>query len=337
MARRTQKKKKSNNGIWVGSGVSLAIIMLLTFAFYMKGQPDPPDRPSGAITTETLAKQRLKTSGLPKIAEAPGGSGSLGDLLGEAKAVENFLTAGGPTPAEKAEKAKPVIAALHGAAASDMSKGILDSKIPAKYFDSPEVKSSFSAVGAAVRVTIDNHIEQIEFDQADAVAMSYIKLGQKIFENNTRLKSRERGLAVMESGLLFAGKVIQERLKDGEIDQDEFKERNAKVMEWNRAVSAVRNAWKEKLRPIESVNSEKRIPNTSDLVRVAKEDEDLTFRIWAARRLGYAMFERKDPGNLEVIKTAIEELKNDSNKQVAKAAAEGEKIKDTDEYYELRK
>ena len=39
----------------------------------------------------------------------------------------------------------------------------------------------------------------------------------------------------------------------------------------------------------------------------------------------------------KTIKAAIEELKQDSNKQVAKAASEGEAIKDADEYYELRK
>lgn len=336
MARRT-KKKKSNSGIWVGSAISLAVLAFLCLAFFFKNQPDPPDRPSGAITTETLAKQTLKTAGLPKLGDAPGGDGSLETLITEAKAVSNFITAGGPKIDEKAEKSKPVIQALHGAAASDMDKGILDSKIPAKYFDSPEVQKNFSAVGAAVRVSILNHIDQIEFDKADAITMSYVELGQKIFENNTRLKSRERGLAVMESGLSWADKINKARYEDGEIDQDELKKRNEKVKEWNRAVSAVRNAWKDKLRPIESVSSKKRIPNTADLVRVAKEDEDLTFRIWAARRLGYALYERGDLGNQKVIKAAIEELKGDSNKQVAAAAADGESIKDTDEYYELRK
>jgi hypothetical protein len=335
--RRRPKKKSSNNGIWVGSGISAGIVILISIALFFKFQPGPADNSSGDINETNLAKQTLVTDGLPKLGDAPDGSGSLGTLLTEAKAVQNFITAGGIEDDEKAEKAKPVIEALHGAAASEMGKGILDQQIPEKYFDSPELQSNFGAVGRAISITIKNHLEQVEFDQAEAIAISYLKLGQKVYENNTRLKSRQRGLAVMKSALRKLGDINRARYDDGEIEQDELKTRNDQIMKWNNAIKALEDVWNSKLKPTESVNQKKGIPNTADLIRIAKEDEDVTFRAWAALRLGYALFERGDAGNQKAIKAAIEELKGDSVKLVADAAAAGESIKDSDEYYELRK
>ncbi|MBX2851290.1 MAG: hypothetical protein KTR15_06055 [Phycisphaeraceae bacterium] len=335
--RRRPKKKPSNNGIWVGSGISCGIVLLIAIALFFKFQPGPADRASGAITDENLAKQTLKTEGLPELGDAPGGSSSLDDLLIEAKKIQNFITAGGIEDQEKAEKAKPVIQALHGAAASEMGKGLLDQQIPVKYFDSPEMKSNFAAVGRAISITIKSHSDQIEFDEAQAIAISYLKLGQKIYENNTRLKSRQRGLAIMKSALRKLGEINKTRYEDGEIEQDELRARNDKVMKWNNAIKAVEDVWNSKLEPTESVNQKKGKPNIGDLIRVAKEDQDVTFRAWAALRLGYALFERGEAGNQKAIKAAIEELKSDSVKLVADAAAAGESIKDSDEYYELRK
>ncbi|MFK7789199.1 MAG: hypothetical protein AB8C95_06885, partial [Phycisphaeraceae bacterium] len=132
-------------------------------------------------------------------------------------------------------------------------------------------------------------------------------------------------------------RIIRERYEDGEIDKDELAAADKPVLEWEKAISSLEQSWNSKLLPIESVNAAKGMPNISDLIKVANEDKDLTFRVWAALRLGYAKYERGDEGNQEAIKAAIEALKTDSEKLVAKAAAEGESIKDSDEYYELRK
>lgn len=318
-------------------GISGGILLVVCIALFFKFQPGPPDRGSGSITETNLAKQALETDGLPDLGTAPSGNGSLPALMTEAKAVGNFLKAGGVQDKEKVEKAETLIQALHAAAASDMAKGLYDASIPPKYFDSPEMKSNIGVVGKAVSVTIVDHFGRSEFDEAQGIAVSYLMLGQKIYESNTRLKARQRGLAMMKSALSKLGQVNSERYEDGEIEKDERRERDNLIMEWNRAISALENVWNSKLKPIDSVNAKKGMPNISDLIKVANEDKDLTFRIWAARRLGYALYERGDQGNQKAIKAAIEELKADSDKQVAKAAAEGESIKDADEYYELRK
>ena len=67
-------------------------------------------------------------------------------------------------------------------------------------------------------------------------------------------------------------------------------------------------------------------PTSPTLIKVAKEDQDLTFRIWAARRLGYALFERGDHGQPERRSRMRSKSwsRADSNKlRSPKAAAEG--------------
>lgn len=337
MARKRQPKKKSNNGIWVGSAISGGILLIICVALFFKFQPGPPDRGTGSITEANLAKQTLKSAGLPELGKAPGGNGSLEDLLKEAKAVGNFISAGGVKASEKVEKAKPLIQALHAAAANDMAKGSYDVKIPPKYFDSPEMKSNIGTVGEAVTLTIADHNGRSEFDESQGIAVSYLMLGQKIYESNSRLKARQRGLAIMKGALGKLRGINRDRYEDGEIEKDERNERNAPIMEWDKAIGALETVWNSKFKSTDSVNAKKGLPNITDLIKIANEDEDLSFRIWAARRLGYALYERGDQGNQTAIKAAIESLKSDSDKQVAKAAEEGESIKDADEYYELRK
>ncbi len=109
-------------------------------------------------------------------------------------------------------------------------------------------------------------------------------------------------------------------------------EPNAKVKEWMDAIAEFEEPWEAKLKSIDSIAS----PNTADIIKVAKEDRDLTFRIFGTLRLGYVQYERGDQGNQEAIKAAIEELKGDSEPLVAKMAAQAESIK-REEYHELRK
>jgi len=334
--RRREPKKKSNNGIWVGTAISMGIIVLISLALYFKFKPAPADSQSGAITEANLAKQTFKAEGLPKLGDAPGGSGSFADLLTTIGGAKNVMSAGG-FEEEKKAKATEVCAALHGAAASSISEGFLDAGIDPKRFESAELRSDLGVLGKAVRLQVKAHLDDVEFDQAQAIALSYLKLGQQAFEKNIRLKSRQRGFAMMKSALSTLGQVNRARYDDGEIKQDKLTELNNQVMKWNNAIKTVEDVWNSKLKSTESVNQPKGIPNIGDLIQIAKEDKDRSFRIWAARRLGYALFERGDKGNQEAINAAIEELKADSDKLVAKAAEAGQSIADSDEYYELRK
>lgn len=319
----------------VGMAISALILLLIGGALYLKLQPEPADKPSGAITETNLAKQTLK-SDLPDLGQAPGGSGSFSELLSTIASAKGVMRAGGYDD-EKQAKAREIVQALHGAAASEIPANAMDAKIPEKRFESPEVKRDLQVLGSAIRMRVDAHLADVEFDQAQAIALSYLKLGKQVFERNVRLKSRQRGLAMMRSALSTMGRINRARYDDGAIDKDQLTEANDLIMQWNNAIKAVNDVWNSKLETIESVNQAKNIPNTADMIKVANEDEDLTFRIFAARRLGYALFERGEKGNQNAINEAIEALKSSDEKQVAAAAKAGQSIADTDEYYELRK
>lgn len=321
--------------MWIGSAISGGILILICIALYFKFQPGPPDRLSGGITEANLAKQILKAD-LPSLGNAPGGSGSLDELLAALSEASTVMRSGG-FEEEKAAKAEQIVQQLHGAAGSTIPANAFDAKIPPKYFESPELKRDLQVLGSAVSMRVDHHVQNAEFDLAQGIALSYLNFGKQVFEKNLRLKSRQRGLAIMRSALSTIGRINRAKYDDGEINKDELTAANNLVMDWNNAIKALEDTWNSKLKTIESVNQAKAIPNIADLIKVANEDKDLTFRMFAALRLGYALYERGDMGNQTAIKEAIEALKSDSEKLVADAAGAGASIANSDEYYELRK
>ena len=329
--RRRPKKKSSNNGVWIGTGISGGIVILIAIALFFKFQPGPADSESGAITEENLAKQTFNTSDLPNLGKAPGGSGSLPELLTKLASAKNVMRSGGFED-EKDALAKEIVKALHGAAASSIPDKAFDSRIPEKRFDAPELQVEIQALLKAATREIKRLKEQAKFDQAQAIALSYLALGEQVYNKNIRLRSRRAGLGMMRSALSQMGPINTARYKDGEIEKEEMHQLNAKVKAWMDAIADFETPWKAKLKSIDSVAN----VNTADIIRVANEDRDLTFRIYGTLRLGYALYERGDPGNQQAIKEAIEALKSDSEPLVAKAAAEAESIK-RDEYHELRK
>lgn len=311
------------------------MLILICVGLYLKMQPGPPDRATNASSEENLAKQTLETN-LPKLAEVPTGNGSINDLFRVVGESQNVLRAGGHEAAKK-EAAAKVIASLKGAAASSMAEGLLDKRIPAKRFDAPKVKGDLQAVGAAVKIYKDQQLEAFTFEPARQAAYAQVLLGKQIFEKNTRLKTRQSGLAVMRSGLSNMLAIEQAAFQDGEINQEKLLEKNESIMAWLDAVKKIEEAWNAKLKTTEGIASSERIPNTGDLKQIALKDKDPTFRIWAARRMGYALYERGDMGNQEMLKKTIDELIAGSDKAVAEAAKDGKAIKGRDEYHELRK
>lgn len=315
------------------TGVSGAILVVLCIALYFKMQPGAPDSPTSASSEQNLVKQTLPDD-LPTLVEIEGGEGSIGDLLRTVSEVQTILRSGG-FEQEKAEAAKKVIAGLKAASTGTMAEGLLDKRIPEKRFDSPQVKKDLQALTEAVSTYVDEQKKEYTFGPAREAAFSLVLLGKQAFERNTRLKSREAGLAMMTSGLSQLSDVELAAFKDGAIDQDELVARNEKIMEWNDAVKAVQDVWQAKLKTTEGVASKQGIPNTADLKKIALEDEDPTFRIYAALRLGYAVYERGDPGNQAFIAETLELLKTSDDKAVAAAAKEGASI-EREEYHELR-
>ena len=321
--------------VWVWSGVSAVIlIVLVTILVINKLNPGSADSPTRASSEANLAKQTLP-SDLPTLVEFQGGEGSAADLFRVVAGVQTIMRSGG-FEEEKAEASLKVIAALKPAAKTQMPRDLLDKRIPKKRVDSPEVKKDLQALTTAVSTYVKNQLKDFKFAPAREAAYAQVLLGKQIFENNTRLKSRQSGLAVMNSGLNNLQQIERAAYDDAEIDKDELAKRNEKIMQWMNARKDINDKWGIKLKAIETVASKKGLPNTADMKKITQKDEDPTFRIFAARRLGYALYERGDPGNQRFLKETIELLSNSDDKAVAAATKDGASVT-RDEYQDLRK
>ena len=336
MARR-KPKKKSGSGVWIGSAISAGVLLLIIGAFYLKNLPKGADTGTGGITSKNLAVQSLPDN-LSRFGLAATNEPADADALFDAANDANRWVRGGFNDPEKPiEGSQAVIQQLITAGSGKLDSGFIDRQIPDKAFETPEVKQAVSSLASAVKLHIDYLIEEGDFDKANAIAAAYLAFGRQTFENNLRLKARQRGLLTMRSALQHLGKIAAAAEQDGAIDEDEKKKVIADVTKGLEAIQTVQDSWNSKLKSTESINAKEGLPNISDLVKIAKQDKDRTFRIWAARRLGYALFERGDTGNQAAINKALDELEMSDDNLVAAAAKAGRSIKDKAEYHELRK
>lgn len=316
--------------------ISGFILAMLVVGIYIKMLPNSPDASSDTISEANLAVQELDDN-LPGFGITPSGQTADADALFAAANDANRWVLGGFEDEKKVQESKAVIDQLIAAGTGTLNKGFVDQRIPDKEFESREVKQSMEVLGRTVTLHVNYLIEEAEFERATEIAAAQFAFGRQIFEKNQRLKARQRGLLIMKSALQSLGKIVKAAEDDGAVDSAEQKRVMADVMEWFDAIKAVDDAWNAKLKSTESVNAKMGIPNIADLTKIANDDKDPTFRVWAALRLGYARFERGDPGNQAAIKSALDKLEKSSDKQVAAAAKAGRSIKDRDEYYKLRK
>lgn len=321
----------------IGMAISAGILLLLVGILYLKTRPGSADGTTNASSEANLALQSLPDD-LPNFGlSSTGDAADASALFSAINRNKNILRAGGYAE-EKPQKAAEVVDALVKAGSGNLKEGFIDNKVSGdKAFESPETKQAITTLSTAVNIHIEHTLEAAQFDSAQTAAAALLQLGRQTFEKNVRLKSRQRGLAMMNLALRHIGTVAYTANQDGEIDDAEYTRRTDAARKWLDAIKKIEDTWNAKLKSIETVAPDKGLPNVGDLVKIAKEDKDRTFRVFAARRLGYALFERVDSGNLKAINTALDELEKSDDAMVAAAAKGGRSIKDKADYHELRK
>lgn len=141
------------------------------------------------------------------------------------------------------------------------------------------------------------------------VCQAVFALGHRAFLHDTRKYPRQTGLGIMEDSGTLMARFMEKK-----------PELEAPLNAWAKAITAINEKWLPKDQKIISVAK----PPVADLIRVAREDQDPTFRVEATLTLGIAKFNAGHKGNLAAINEAIAELKNDPNPMVAQAAASAE-------------
>jgi len=286
--------------------IALAIasmIVLAVVGLFVLKQREPIDHASEATSEQKLQAVVLNEATLPAIfqgeAEGPDAAGGFDALLAVADEVGPRVTGGDAEQRTEASAAvcTAMVEAVHHGPFDD---GFVDAHIdPGGVFTDP-LRQQFHIITVSADAYFWTLLDEGRLDEADALARAQFELGRRVMGQNVRLRGRQRGMRLMQTGLSQVAAAARARHEDGQLDDAQLAETTQAVDDWQQAIEVVDSAWKEKLATISSAK-----PNVADLVRVADLDEDRTFRVFATHQLGYARYERGERGNQRLIAEAI--------------------------------
>lgn len=196
----------------------------------------------------------------------------------------------------------------------NIQQGFVDDQVPMKPGASPKFGAALEVLPIAVLDSANEAFEEGNEAQAISAATAVFALGERAFRSNDRFYSRNTGLMLMGQALAQLN-TWKESLPDS----------GENFIPWFQALEKIQQAWMEKVKITANLD-----PHVGDLINMARNDEDVTFRIAATLNLGVAKLNPGSKGNLRVIHEALKELKEDPNSMVAEAAEVAETIKKED-------
>lgn len=203
---------------------------------------------------------------------------------------------------------------LHALASGAWPDGFIDSQIDPSDPSAESARQQFLVVQMAAEVCFKLYMDAGEYEQADAIARAQYEFGRRVFTQNVRLRARQYGLGLMQVGLQQVRQVAQAMYGVETIDDAALTEVAEDVQAWEDVLTEIESAWSVKIGAVTSGR-----PNVADLVRVAEQDADRSFRVFATHQLGYARFERGEPGNLRLLTEAIQDARSSEDPLVAAA------------------
>lgn len=185
-----------------------------------------------------------------------------------------------------------------------VNQGFLDKHVPVQPGATPDFDDALESIPGIVLARADEMYQDGNAARAVLAARAVWAFGQRAFQNNTRLYIRIQGLAIM----LDAGdKLFQWTSEVGD--------RGAKnVREWMAVAHEIDQRWRGKYELIARLK-----PRVGDLLNIAQNDEDPSFRIAAILKLGLTKFHPGGRGNMRMITATIEDAKGDSNALIVQA------------------
>jgi hypothetical protein len=287
----------------LGIAISVAIVAVLGLLYYFMAH-GVPDVITKQTNERVLQKVSLDSS-LPTLYVPLNPGDDAGEVYLKAIRLYNrnqaSLTRETPPKALVADVASVILDAMD---AGTISKPFLDDQIPIKTGASPQFGGALEGLHTVLALEAQNRLERGDKAGVLRVAQATHLFGHRLFENCVRLYPRRTGLEMMESALGWMA-MVSEFLEGG----------RDKVSHWNTAVGKVRDNWNIKVPLVHSVK-----PHIGDLLNVAKNDKDVTYRIEAMLHLGVAKFNPGNRSNLRAIEHALEEASKDADQQIAAAA-----------------
>lgn len=199
---------------------------------------------------------------------------------------------------------------LQATAAGKVDDGFLDGHIPIAIRAQPDYGDAIENIYENVIVRAAELYTRGDTAGARDLALAVWVFGRRLFEHNTLYYHRVVGLDMMES----AGSILFETAgKNDSLDP-------AALRAWSGAIKAIRDAWQPKLEIVMGID-----PHPGDLVNIALNDADRTFRIEATLRLGIHRY-GADRGNRRAMNRAIAAAINGDDPMIARAGRAAEAL-----------
>lgn len=185
-----------------------------------------------------------------------------------------------------------------------VSHGFLDKHLPMQPGAMPDFDDALETIHSIVLLRAEQMYQEGNVAHAILATRAVWALGQRAYDNNTRLYNRVQGLTIM----LDAGEKLYPWTGEmgGRTEQH--------IRDWMKVIHEIDQAWRAKYEQIAKIR-----PHVADLVNIAENDQDTTFRIAAVLKLGVAKFKPGGRGNKRTIMAAIEQAKSASDPLLVQA------------------
>lgn len=195
---------------------------------------------------------------------------------------------------------------LAAAEAGSVSGDFLDDTTPIEPRGKPQFGASMKSVCQAAMVYASYlNMNEIDKDKARAGGKAVWAMGYQMFDRAVRLPVRIEGMELMRAAIT----AYYPWAPDGS-------QMDATLNDWIDELEKIdRKYWRPKQEVIYSLE-----PNVGDLLNIAYDDEDPSFRVEAVLTLAWVKWNPRSKGNGRAVSTAIDKLKNDPDPMVKKAA-----------------
>jgi len=182
--------------------------------------------------------------------------------------------------------------------------GFLDKHIAVQPGATPDFDDALESIPGIALAWAEQMYDEGKVAHAISATRAVWALGQRAFQNNTRLYIRLQGLTIM----LDAG----DQLLPWTSQVSGLSE--LQISEWMKVAHKIDQVWSDKYELIARLR-----PRIGDLLNIARHDEDTSFRVAAILKLGLTKFNPGGRGNKRVILDTIEDAKNHSDPLIIQA------------------
>lgn len=286
-------------------GIILSLIFVLFLGllgfFAFRGVSDPP---TSATSDSKLMKRKLPSDlSALFVPSIPNGEAS----RTYSKILDLYLDRREDFNADRPSReitGQLVDQLMIGMAQERVKPGFLDEHIPVQPGATPDFHDALELLHVLALLRADEAYEAGNKADAVKIARAVWAFGQRAFQNNVRLYNRLQGLTIM----LDAGdKLLPWSTELGTADSES-------IRSWLAILDEIAQIWQAKYELLASLR-----PRIGDLLNIARNDQEISFRVAATLKLGLAKFNPGGRGNKRVIDDIIRKAMTHSDPLMVQA------------------